>query len=316
MKLKLIAAAAGAAAAIAGTAGAASYTFDKVVLRHRDDDSDKLPDLNMGADWAKHVPAILKYRAWFLSKKPQKHYIQSFDGLKLAGRYLRANYRTHKILIGVHGYSSCSLYDFPGIAQLYHNHGFNVLLVDDRGHGDSEGEYAGFGVLDHKDVLKWIDYIIKEIDPKAEIYLHGISMGGASVLFAGGCELPENVRAIVADCAFTNAWEEVNYIFSNKYHMPVEPLIKLTSSICKKRAGYAFDEMNTVDSVKRIKVPVLFIHGADDTFVPVDMSKKNYEACSANKELAIFDGAQHAESFLNNPEEYEKTVFGFLDSIK
>lgn len=92
-------------------------------------------------------------------------------------------------MIGVHGYSSCSLYDFPGIAQLYHNHGFNVLLVDDRGHGDSEGEYAGFGVLDHKDVLKWIDYIIKEIDPKAEIYLHGISMGGASVLFAGGCEL-------------------------------------------------------------------------------------------------------------------------------
>lgn len=313
MKLKSIAAAAAALSVAAVGTGAATYgMFKKTVVRS---DKKKAFDLDMGTSWEQYMPFILEKREWIRTCGYKEHTIESFDGLKLRAKYIKSDIPTHKTIIAVHGYKSCGTYEFAAIASMYHDHGYNVLLLDDRAHGDSEGKYIGFGTLDRYDVRSWTEYVCEKIDPKAKIYLHGISMGGSSVLMSGGLGLCENVLGIIADCAFTSAWEVMVSIFQKKSAVPVKPILKAASAVCKKTAGYAFDEASTLDAVQNITVPVLFIHGAADIFVPPEMSQRNYDACVSKKRLVFFENAGHAESFYAAPEMYEKTVLGFINEI-
>lgn len=249
---------------------------------------------------------------WLASADSEEVSIESSDGLTLVGDVFTTDEDSHLWVIAVHGYKG-DRDDMYNIASFYALEGYNVLTPDLRASGESEGTYIGMGWLDRYDLLLWIDYII-DLDPEAEIVLHGVSMGGATVMMVSGEDLPDNVVAIVEDCGYTSVWDifsdELSYLFG----LPEFPVLYVANIISGIRAGYTFSEASSLDQVANAEVPILFIHGSEDTFVVTDMVYEVYDACSSEKELLIVEGAGHGESYKLDPELYFDTVFSFLES--
>lgn len=254
---------------------------------------------------------VTKYQ-WVDSNNFQDIEIKSEDGLKLQGYYLEADVPTNKTAILAHGYNGQGK-DMSRYARFYHDSlGYNVLMPDTRGHGQSEGDYIGFGWPDRKDYLKWIDYIIDNVGEDSEIVLHGVSMGGATVLMVSGEDVPKNVKAIVSDCAYTSAKEQLEYQLKKLYNLPSFPFIPSTSILTRIKAGYFFEEASALKQVKKSKTPTLFIHGDADDFVPYYMVNELYDNCSSDKDILIVKGAKHATAYRDNKEGYESKVIKFL----
>ena len=254
---------------------------------------------------------------WFLGQEPELHTITSFDGLKLCAYYLPAEApasgkRRRNILLLMHGYRAGGLTDFAGLYRFYHEQGYDLLVPFERSHGPSEGRYICFGVKERFDCRDWAEYAVRLAGEDCNLYLSGISMGCATVLMAAGLPLPSNVRAIIADCGFTSPKEILKTVLKRDYHLPAFPLMNLTELLTKWRAGFGYSDASTLDAMRNCRIPVLFIHGEKDTFVPVQMTLDNYMACSAPKELLIVPGAVHAAASLQDPEGYRRTALAFM----
>ena len=115
--------------------------------------------------------------------------VQSHDGLLLSGRYYHVKDGA-PLDIAFHGYRSSPLTDFSGGADLSNSLGHNLLLVDQRSHGKSQGRTITFGLQERYDLLRWVEYARNRFGEDQKILLYGISMGGATVLMASGLELP------------------------------------------------------------------------------------------------------------------------------
>ncbi len=198
-------------------------------------------------------------------------------------------------------------------AKYYHEAlGFNVLMPDARGHGKSEGDYIGFGWHERKDTAQWIDYVLDRNGTDNEIALHGVSMGSATVLMTSGEDLPEQVKTVIADCGYTSALDILSYQLGEMYSLPSFPLIQSTSLLTKIRAGFSFAEASALEQVKKTSLPIFFIHGKEDAFVPVEMVYELYEAANGEKELYIVPDAEHGNAYDADPETYENKVKEFL----
>lgn len=154
----------------------------------------------------------------------------------------------------------------------------------------------------------------KRFEGNAEIVLYGVSMGATiAVMTAGLTSLSPSVKAVVADCAFTSPYDVFAHILKRDYHLPPFPIMNINDMMCRRKAGYGFRDYSTLDAVQATGVPILFIHGRDDDFVPVWMSEKNYKMCRSPKDILIVDNAAHAASYYENKEAYEAKVKGFLE---
>lgn len=250
---------------------------------------------------------------WMEQQTYETYTILSEDGLKLVGYYLPAKVPTAKTVLLAHGYVS-NAKEMGDFARFYFEKlGYNVLMPDARGHGASEGDYIGFGWHERRDYLSWIRWATNHIGEDVQIVLHGISMGAATVMMVSGEELPKQVKAIVEDCGYTTVNEELSYQLKRMYHLPAFPLMSLTSIITNFKAGYLFSEASALKQVKKNITPMLFIHGGEDTFVPTEMVYRLYDACNADKELLIVEGAGHGLAYTTDPEDYEKKTMEFLN---
>ncbi|MGN0620269.1 MAG: alpha/beta hydrolase [Porcipelethomonas sp.] len=291
---------------------AALVLFNRVIPR-QDQLRVNLDEMADMEQWEEYKKIIHPNKEWILAQDMEHITIKSHDGLTLHADYLPAKEHTSRIAICFHGYTSCGLNDCSSISVFLHNLGFDCLIVDNRAHGKSEGDYVGFGVLDRYDCLSWIDYVNQRFENRREILLFGVSMGAATVLMAAGLEkFPENVGAIIADCAFTSPYDVFKHILKKDYKLPEFPVMKINDRICRKKAGYGFRDYSTLDAVKKTKCPIMFIHGKNDNFVPTWMSEENYQACTSPKELLIVDNAGHAASYYENKDLYESKVTDFI----
>lgn len=236
-------------------------------------------------------------------------YIESYDKLQLHSYVVSQN--SNKWAIVVHGYGGSGKL-MSDKSKYFYDMGYNVLIPDLRGHGKSEGDYIGMGWKDRLDIISWINFIIKE-NPNAEIVLHGTSMGAATVLMTSGENLPSNVKAIVADCAYTSAWDEFSYQLETYLKVPSYYILNVTNMVTKLKAGYSLKEASALECVKKATVPILFIHGDKDKFVPYSMMDKLYDATSSPKEKLTIDGGEHANSDLVSPFLYWLTLEDFLN---
>lgn len=236
-------------------------------------------------------------------------YIESYDKLQLHSYVVTQN--SNKWAIVVHGYGGSGKL-MSDKSKYFYDMGYNVLIPDLRGHGKSEGDYIGMGWKDRLDIISWINFIIKE-NPNAEIVLHGTSMGAATVLMTSGENLPSNVKAIVADCAYTSAWDEFSYQLETYLKVPSSYILNVTNMVTKLKAGYSLKEASALECVKKATVPILYIHGDKDKFVPYSMMDKLYDATSSPKEKLTIDGGEHANSDLVSPFLYWLTVEDFLN---
>lgn len=192
-------------------------------------------------------------------------------------------------------------------------------MPDARGHGNSEGDYMTFGCMDRFDGLSWVEYIrelyrSEDEAGRLEIYLYGVSMGGATVCMMSGLELPSCVKGIISDCAFTSPEEIFSNVLKAQYHLPAAPILIPAGMMCQAAAGYSFYECSASEAVKKASVPMLFIHGTADTFVPYEMCSEIYSSCASRKDIFTVEGAGHIESYYKARGDYERKIedfFGF-----
>lgn len=249
--------------------------------------------------------------SWIESSQPKNIYIKSRDGLKLHA-YAVEHPGTRRWLILCHGYMSCAK-SMSCLGEAFYDMGFNVLLPDARGHGESEGKYYGMGWHDRKDVLRWVAYLNK-IYHHPPMALYGISMGGATVMMASGEKLPKNVEIIIEDCGYTSIDEEFTFNLKNIFKLPKFPFLYLASMVTKMRAGYSLlTDGSALKQVAKSVTPTLFIHGSDDHFVPTYMVNKIYDAAKCPKEKLVIQGAEHGLSSWVAPDIYKKKVKEFVE---
>ena len=267
-----------------------------------------------GTDWNQHMPFIKKCKEYMLEQPHKDVWVYSEDNLKLHGTWFPQE-EAKKVVICFHGYTSRGMNDYTGLSSYYLKRGYSMLLVDERAHGESEGTYIGFGCLDRLDALKWMDWVIETCGEDVQILLHGTSMGGATVLMASGLDLPSQVKGIISDCAFTSPKEVFTHVLHSMIHLPAFPMMQIADILNRRRAGYGLDDCNAAREVKKAKVPILFIHGSADTFVPCSMCETIYANCASPKKKLIVEGAAHAESYYKDTEAYENAMNEFLGGI-
>ena len=254
--------------------------------------------------------AYQKPRIEAFNKLPLKELsIKSFDGLKLVGYLLEGNPK--EVVICVHGYKSSMQNDFCDKIKIYQDRGSTVLLLNDRAHGKSEGRYLGFSEYDRFDVASWVDKI-NELYDNPKIYLHGVSMGGATVIHCANMKL-KNVCGIVDDCGFNSILGISQALCKDMYHVPYFPMGYCAWLWSLLITGISFNKSQGEKCVAESDVPIVFIHGKEDYFVPKEMSINMYEACKSPKELHLIEGAGHAAAYMMAEEEYTAAVNRLLD---
>lgn len=254
------------------------------------------------------------WRDWVSHQDFEELDMTSRDGLALKGYLLEAKQPTNKVVVMAHGYLGRGS-DMGLFGQYYYEElGYNVFTADARGHGESEGDYVGFGWHDRIDYVDWINRLINRFGPDVEIVLHGLSMGGATVLMTSGEALPDQVKAVISDSPYTSVYDMFAYQMSRMYHLPAFPVLDSTSFVTQMKAGYSLRKASALEQVEKAELPILYIHGNEDTFVPTRMSKKLYEHTKNKEEaeLMIVDGAGHGEAFVIDRDKYVKKLTIFL----
>ena len=250
---------------------------------------------------------------WVNKKKKEDIFIKSFDNLKLHGLLIKKN-KPKGIFIEIHGYRSETAHDIYPSCYHYYNMGYSLLLIDQRTSGKSEGKYLTFGINESKDLISWIKYVNKEF-PNLPIVLAGVSMG-ASTLMLSASMLKEsmNVKCLLADSGYISPIEEISYCLKYYLHIPPLLLIDMINVWSILIAKADLKSNNTVDSLNKVNIPLLLVHGEEDDFVPLANSKKNYELYKGDeKELVTFPNAYHGMGYLVDPKRYIETIKRFLN---
>lgn len=218
---------------------------------------------------------------------------------------------SNKWVILIHGFN-CEPFYMANLAEVYYEWGYNVIMPALRGHDHSEHNAVSMGWLDRLDIVDWVNYLVK-LYPESQIALHGISMGGATVMMTVGEELPVNVKCAIEDCGFTSVWDEFKYELKKTYHIGAFPTLYASSNIHSIFKGHSLKQASSIEQLKKSKTPVLFIHGEQDDYVPFYMLQQNYDACSSEKEMLVVPDATHADSYKVNPELYWNKVEEFTN---
>ena len=256
-------------------------------------------------DTAKGVAEISQHKSTVLS-------IQSRDDLTLKAHYYPAEKATGKTVLCVHGYNSCGITDYANVALEYLSRGLNVLLPDNRACGDSEGQFASFGLKESEDTQLWIDQLV-QLNPNCQILLQGCSMGAATVCMLASRKLPANVIGIVSDCSFSDASEQFVFTIKNFIHLPVKPVMSMLNKEYFKHFKAPLSSCCPLHSVAQAKLPMFFVNGKLDRYVPVENAQALYDACSSPKQLMLVEKSGHAAAHLYGGKAYYDNILSFFE---
>lgn len=294
----------------------AGMLYSKTIKRPGETNPDIIDEFADREKMESYMVKMAPVGEWMEQQQLEDIFVTADDGIKLHALFLPAGENQSRTAIIHHGFTS-KAEDGAFHMKAFHEMGYDVLALDLRAHGKSEGKFVGFGILDRYDTLVWIRYIRERFGEDQRIILHGTSMGATTSLMAVGLpEIREAVSAVISDCAFTSPGEIFSHVMKKDYHLPSFPIMDVYNMISKAKAGYNVDEYSTLQAMEENdSVPILFIHGSEDKFVPVWMTDKNYETCRTKKEKLIVEGAGHGSSPFEDPELYIKTEREFLEKI-
>ncbi len=283
---------------------APSAEFSSKVSSYENDDVSELLEKNL---------------KWVEDYGYETYYMESDRGEKLKGYLMKPEKESDVYVFGAHGYRSTGKIEFCGFCQYYLKRGYNVFFPDHVASGESEGTYCTFGYYESMDSMKWLKFMKENFGENIKLILHGVSMGAATVMMMSArSDLPENVKMIVADCGFTSSYD----MFVGKLNQLGLPgklsygIVKGVDKVNLQRVGVDLSLVAPNEAVKEAKVPMLFVHGDSDGLVPCEMSYKNYNACaSKEKEIVIFEGANHARCWVVDEEKYCNKLTEWTDKF-
>ncbi len=250
----------------------------------------------------------------FYAEEPRRQWkTTSRDGLSLHAEYIPCEGARGTVIL-FHGYRSSALHDFSGVLPYYRSLGLNILMCDHRAHGQSEGKYITFGVLERYDVLCWIEEHNRRVGADTPVILDGISMGGATVAYAAGEALPDNVRGIIDDCGYSYPEEQIHYVMG-LMKIPVFPFYPMANTICRLLAKFSFSDVDARKTLKKATVPCMFIHGEADDFVPCRMGIECHDACTTKRSIFICPEAAHGMSYITQTEKCKALLREFVDDV-
>lgn len=248
--------------------------------------------------------------AALLSRELEEVEIKSRDGLRLVGHFYPCE-NAKRVIVAMHGWRSAWYKDFGMIADFWHKEGCSVLFAEQRGQNNSEGDYMTFGYMERYDCLDWVEFVNRYTGRPYPVYLAGVSMGASTVLMASGLELPENVRGVIADCGFTSAYDIWRHVVKDGMNLTYGLRGYMIDRMCRRRINADSKEITTLTAMQSTDIPILFVHGTEDAFVPIRMTYENYKACRAPKRLLVVPGAIHGESYYRERTRYEAEVREF-----
>jgi len=240
------------------------------------------------------------------------HTATSYDGLKLSARLYPAEQPRGTVLV-FHGYRSTAQRDYATAVDMYRAFGFDVLMVEQRGSGNSEGRLITFGIRERHDVLTWVTYLNEQFGADRPLFLSGLSMGAATVMMSTALPLPENVRGIVADSGFTTPADIIGTVAKRDFHLPPWLTLPFLNAAAHLFGRFGLYEANALDALKSNRIPMLFIHGEADSFVPCDMSRRTFDVCASPKRLITVPYAEHGCGYLVEPERLTAELGRFFE---
>ena len=289
------------------TLGCYLYSFYEPPRKNKNPDLIEIPK---GEIYEAHREKMENWVRQMRAMPSESFEITSFDGLKLRAKFYEYAPGA-PIELMFHGYRGNAERDLAGGVERCFRVRRSAFIVDQRCAGESEGHTITFGINERRDCLKWIDFVIDHFGADVKIILTGISMGAATVLMAGGEELPPNVLGILADCGYSSAREIMAHVMG-RMGLPAKlcyPFVKLGARIF---GGFDLDETSPAEAVKNCRLPVIFFHGESDDFVPCHMSRVNFEACGGRKRLVTIPGAGHGLAYAVEPDRYVEELYDFF----
>ena len=250
---------------------------------------------------------------WMKEVRAMPHedfYITSHDGLKLHGRYYEYAPGA-PIELMVHGYRGTGDRDLCGGVQRCFKLGRSALVIDQRTTGESEGKVITFGIREHLDCRAWAAFMADHFGPDAKIILTGISMGASTVIMAAGAPLPPQVKGVLADCGFSAAKDIICKVIC-QLKLPAKllyPFVRLGAMVF---GGFDPERYSAREAAKTATVPIIFFHGETDDFVPYEMSKENFDACTSRKMLVTTPDAGHGLCYPVDPKGYLQALRDFF----
>ena len=239
--------------------------------------------------------------------------ITAVDGTKLSGNYYERK-KNAPIVIFFHGLWNDGYIDGVPIYRITEQHQWNLLLVTSRAHGESGGEFSTLGTWEKYDCRDWANWAAERFGSATPIVLMGVSMGGATVMMSSDLDLPDSVCGIVEDCGYTSPMEMIAW--NSRQRLPKFAPVWLfdffVDAGTKIWGGFELREADACEALTQTDIPLLIIHGDKDTRAPLSMAYRIYDSCASEKQLFIVSGADHAENYKTNPEEYERTVTKFI----
>lgn len=242
----------------------------------------------------------------------QELWIKSYRNYKLFGRYYR-DYDNAPTIIFVHGFRSTGIRDFAIAIPTMIKEGYNVLVIDQRGQGKSDGNKLCFGELERFDVLEWTKKIIELEGNDVKIIYFGLSMGASAVLMSESLELPSNVTGIIADSPYSNPIEAIREVAQYQLHVNkyIAGFMAYLASLI-----FAHFNLNKTDCMRSIKgksLPILLIQGDQDRLVPMWMCQEIVDSNKDAIQLEVFKGAGHMLSGFTETERYQKLIIDFCN---
>ncbi len=253
----------------------------------------------------------LKNSSEWISEKSEKSEIKNAEGKDLVAWEIKNEHVSHSYVIICHQYGGnpCSMEEY---AKHFYELGFNIILPDMRGHGESPYKNISFGWEDRFDIIEWVEYITSN-DKKARIALFGVSLGANAVTLTAAEDLPENVRLVISDGCYTSVEELIKGYIKNETAFSTLISINLTSAFVKNKMGVSLKDADTIKRLEEIECPIMFINAENDTVVPPLLSKRLYENCEAEgvEEVIISEGT-HGRNIEADKDSYWSSIDAFI----
>ncbi|MDK0852733.1 alpha/beta hydrolase [Clostridium perfringens] len=283
------------------------YIFKSTVTR-------ELHDIEKS--YTRYVENNLFDEALYNSASKEDITLKSFDGLNLTSTLIMNENPTNKFIVLVHGVSICYVGSLKYFDIFYKN-GFNVLIVNQRRHGKSEGKYSTYGFYEKYDVNMWIEYLKSRFGNDIILGLHGESMGAGTVMET--IPLNDSIKFVIEDCGYSNFHELIGFQITHAYknrlvRKILRPSLIFANFFMKTKAKFSMKKIVPIDIVSSTSLPMMFIHGKEDYFVPWYMAVDLYKAKTKGyKELYLVEDAKHAEALEVNKILYEKKIMTFIE---